>query len=161
MTLIRPAAPSEAAALSAIARASKAHWGYSEELLELWSDALAVTPDFIAEHTVFCAVDRGSVVGFAALCAITDGVELEHLWVVPERIGTGVGQALLCAAVVRARRAGATRMRIVSDPNAAGFYERHGAERVGVIEGRPPGRRLPEFLLALEPADGAGAEPQP
>ena len=40
---IRRAQPHEAAALTDIAHRAKRHWGYAEELITLWRDALTVT----------------------------------------------------------------------------------------------------------------------
>jgi Acetyltransferase (GNAT) domain len=64
-----------------------------------------------------------------------------------QQIRSGVGRALLAHAVAEARQLGAERLTILADPNAAGFYERNGAARIGevpsdAVPGRPglPGR---------------------
>ena len=50
----------------------------------------------------------------------------------PDRIiRSGVGRALLAHAVAEVRQRGAERLTILADPNAAGFYERNGAVRIG------------------------------
>ena len=41
---IRPARPAEANELTQIAIRSKAHWGYSQELIDIWAEDLRVTP---------------------------------------------------------------------------------------------------------------------
>jgi GNAT superfamily N-acetyltransferase len=58
---------------------------------------------------------------------VSGEVELEHLWVSPEHIGTGIGRALFDHAVRRAAALGATTLSIEADPNAEGFYRRMGA----------------------------------
>ena len=54
---------------------------------------------------------------------------------------------LLRHAVDRAHVAGAAVLRITSDPNAVGFYERRGARQVGSIASSIPGRDLPLMEL--------------
>ena len=144
----RPALPSESALLSGIAHDAKARWGYPADLLELWSDELCVSPEFIVANYVCCACIGGETVGFAAVCESADGAELEHMWVRPDRMGQGVGRDLLEHVLEDMHARGVPTLRVVSDPNAEGFYLRMGARRVGETDSIPPGRRLP--LLVLE-----------
>jgi len=78
--------------------------------------------------------------------------ELEHMWIKPEYIGTGVGRALFLHLKERAVNLGLPALEISSDPNAEGFYQRLGAKRIGdvrsEIEGEP--RVLPRMTVALE-----------
>ncbi|MGH8259028.1 MAG: GNAT family N-acetyltransferase, partial [Steroidobacteraceae bacterium] len=61
---------------------------------------------------------------------------LEHLWVEPQRMRQGVGSALLGMACREVREAGHAWLELVADPNAVGFYRRHGALKVGEVLGR-------------------------
>ena len=77
------------------------------------------------EHEVAVAEDEGAVVGAVVAAPGT----LEHLFVVPERWGTGVADALHDAALAVSREAGAEVCRLeVLEENrrARRFYERHG-----------------------------------
>jgi Predicted acetyltransferase len=56
---------------------------------------------------------------------------MEHLWVLPNAMGQGVGRALFTHAVQRAKAFGVEAIEIECDPNAEGFYERMGATRIG------------------------------
>jgi GNAT superfamily N-acetyltransferase len=56
---------------------------------------------------------------------------LNKLFIEPRHIRGGVGRALLAHAVAEARRRGAEQLTILADPNAAGFYGRNGAVRIG------------------------------
>ncbi len=135
---ISRAVPQDAGELTEIALAAKRHWGYPERWIELWREALTITPRLAAEGEVWVAEEGGRKLGFYALSA--SGRELEHLWVVPERIGEGVGQSLFSHALSRAAELGAETILIESDPNAEGFYARMGAvkigERVSELDGR-------------------------
>ena len=146
---IRRARAEEARLLQRIARTSKGHWGYPEEYLRLWEHDLSVTADFVERHPVWCATLGAKVVGFYALSDEGETRELEHMWVDPEHIGTGVGTCLFRHALDVLRAAGATALRIASDPHAETFYLRMGARRIGDVPSTPEGRRLPLLEIAL------------
>jgi GNAT superfamily N-acetyltransferase len=139
--------PSEAYALTEIAFAAKRHWGYWERWIAHWCSLLTVTPHFVATHATYAARDNQGILGFSALAQSADMLWLEHLWVLPSASGRGVGRALFHRAQQRARDLGFATFEIESDPHAAGFYERMGAERVGtnttLLDGQP--RELPIF----------------
>lgn len=153
---IRDAAPADAARLSEIARAAKAHWGYPAAWLERWRDELTLTADAIADRTVRVATgDDGAPLGFAATSAAgSPRRELEHLWVDPAAMGRGVGRALLRDALRAAHAAGAVGLSILSDPHAAPFYLRCGARPAEDVPAPMPGapeRTLPRLHLDTEP----------
>lgn len=129
MEILR-ARPEDAEALSRIAFAAKRHWGYPERWMEIWREALTVTPQFVRRNEVYVTVVYGEPAGFYALVGEGEEVELEHLWVLPERIGTGIGRALFEHAVGRAVALGAGTLKIEADPHAEAFYRRMGARRV-------------------------------
>jgi GNAT superfamily N-acetyltransferase len=152
LVTIRPAVPSEAEVLTGLALVGKRHWGYPEPWLQTWRGLLAISPDYVAAHVVYCAEDgTGRVVGFYALEHDGGGCRLEHLWLEPSLIGTGLGRRLFEHAVEAARALGAAEMLIEADPNAEGFYLHMGARRVGETVSRLTGteRVLPQLCYAL------------
>lgn len=151
---LRPARGDEADALTELALRSKAHWGYSDEFIEACRDELTVDPQDIASGRVVVAVVDGGLGGFSTLVGHPPVAEVEALFVEPEHIGAGIGigTTLFVALCDGARRAGFSRLLIEADPNAAGFYERQGAVKVGDRpSGSIPGRRLPLLELDLAP----------
>lgn len=128
---IRSAEPTDSSALTRVAREAKASWGYPADWLREWEETLSFPPDYILRHTVLMAELEGRVVGVGALEETPNGLEVGHLWVLPEAQGHGVGRALLERMVELARERGARSLRIESDPNARAFYERFGAVLVG------------------------------
>ena len=146
---IRAALPTDALRLTAITHAAKLHWGYSDELMALWDADLTVTPQFIDDHPVFCAVQGDEIVGFYALSRQGATFDLEHLWVDPPHMGAGVGARLFEHAVCTVRTLGGSQLTIASDPHAEGFYQRMGARRVGEAPSRPEGRTLPVLALLI------------
>jgi ribosomal protein S18 acetylase RimI-like enzyme len=144
---ITMAHPSDAEELTAIAFAAKRHWGYPETWIEYWRQQLTVTPAFITAHETFVAREGGRILGFAALSREVGTLYLEDLWVLPEEMGREVGRALFRRAQQRGRVLGFDSIEIEADPNAAGFYERMGATRVGTHSSMLDGcrRELPVF----------------
>jgi GNAT superfamily N-acetyltransferase len=143
--MIRRAVANDAAALTAIAHAAKRHWKYPEAWIALWQRDLTVSPEFIERYPVHAAVEADVLVGFYALTFASADCELEHFWVVPARMGTGIGRMLFEHAVERCRAIGAGRLWISADPNAEAFYRRLGARRVGDVPSTPAGRTLPRL----------------
>ena len=116
--------------------------------------ALTVQPDFIITHETHSAVVENRTVGFYALGCKGDRLNLQHLWVLPDAMGQGVGRWLFAHAVERVRDLGFGVLEIESDPNADGFYQRMGARRIGtrvtVLEGRR--RELPVLVYEVDQA---------
>lgn len=147
---IRPARTGEAAALSALALRSKAHWGYDAAFLDACRDELTLRDDELAPRRTLVAELDGAVAGFGTLEGEPPYGELGMLFVDPSAIGRGLGGALLAALVAQARSAGFTRLAIDADPNAEAFYLAHGAVRVGAVaSGSVPGRVPPQLELDL------------
>jgi len=141
--MIRDATAADLAPLSALARRSKAHWGYDDAFMAACADELTVTPDMLDNQTVRLFEDSGTRHGFYAVSVKNREAGVELFFVDPPAIGRGVGAALWHDLVLRAQ-AGATGVRIESDPEAEGFYLRMGAVRTGLCpSGSIPGRRLP------------------
>jgi GNAT superfamily N-acetyltransferase len=157
--VIRRALAGEADALTAIAHAAKRHWGYPEEWIARWRDALTVTPAYVRDHAVFVAAEDDVPRGFYALSTEGTSAILDHLWVTPERMGAGMGRALFRHAAETARAQGATRLEIDSDPHAEEFYQRMGARRIGEVPADVDGVRrvLPRLELILCTASGETA----
>lgn len=153
MQILR-AIPDHAATLTAIAFAAKRHWGYPGRWIECWRDALTITPEFIvSHHTYIAVVDRG-IAGFYALGRVESGLDLIHLWVLPDAMGGGIGRALFLHAVEQTRLLGYRALSIESDPNAEGFYRRMGARRVGMTIGEVEGEQRELPVLVVDVVEG-------
>ncbi len=148
---IRRARPEEAEALSEIALAAKRHWQYPESWIEQWRSDLTITPDFVSNNEVFVAILAGEVAGCCALVMTKSLAEIEHMWIKPEHMGSGVGRALFAHARARAAERGASMLELSADPNAEGFYERMGAKRIGEVRADIDGqqRLLPRIRMQL------------
>ncbi len=150
---LRPATADEAQTLTEIAHDAKRHWGYPERWINHWQADLTILPDYLANNHVFVAEKDDQIVGFYSLVDRKDKAELDHMWVAPEQMGTGVGKALFMHAMQLAAGRNISEVEILSDPNAEGFYSKMGAYRIGesvsAIDGQP--RSLP--LLSVKPGN--------
>jgi len=148
---IRRAAPDEAATLTAIAHDAKRHWGYPAEWIERWKVDLTITPDFIANNEVFVAILSHEIAGCCALVVNDSLAEIEHMWIKPEHIGSGIGRELFDHVRDRANELHLPALELSADPNAEGFYQHMGAVRVGDVRADMNGqsRVLPRMRIDL------------
>src|SRR5690348_7704157 len=146
--IIRPASIDEASVLTRIALDAKRYWGYPEHWIKHWEADLTISPEFIRDNHVYVAEADGEVRGFYALCVSGAKAELEHMWVTPDCIGTGVGKELFLDAMERAAALDVRDVEFTADPNAAGFYERMGARQIGETDS--PIDDLPRKLPRLK-----------
>ena len=147
---MRRATADHAAALTDLAHRSKDYWGYGPDLIRLWETDLTLQPSYIEANEIQVARRDEEIVGMYALESRGNEVSLEHFWVEPAQMGQGVGRALFVHAVGQARKSGARRMRIESDPNAEPFYAKMGARRVGKAPSTPAGRMLSVLIYDLQ-----------
>jgi N-acetylglutamate synthase-like GNAT family acetyltransferase len=146
---IRQARPLDADTLTGIAHDAKRHWGYPDHWIEKWQADLTISPEYIDSNQVFLAEENEQVVGFYALTVADNKAELDHMWVSPGRMGTGVGKALFVHAMEQAAGQNLSKVEIVADPNAEGFYQKMGAYRSGesISETDPQPRVLPRLTV--------------
>ena len=146
----RRARPDESAVITDLALRSKRRWGYDEAFMAAAHADMQITPELIASAVTVVAERDGVLLGCYVLSVEPEGPTLHDLWVEPAVIGTGVGAELWKHMLASARQAAFRSVRIVSDPNAAGFYARMGAQRIGEVESCVvPGRVLPVFEVAI------------
>jgi molybdenum cofactor cytidylyltransferase len=137
---IRAALNHESGLLSDLATRAKAHWGYSEEMLERWKAELTVSASDIAAHLTFVATIEEIVAGFYSLLPSAGPWTLNHFWVSPQYMHRGIGRSLLTHALDTAVGRGASVVKVDADPNAEGFYVQCGALRLGEVSAPIPGQ---------------------
>lgn len=140
---IRNAEAVEASELTAIAFAAKRYWGYPETWIDMWADELSVSGEYIRENRVFLATDGTRALGWCALSEERGDYWVDYCWVLPEAKGHGIGRALIHQAFRLAAELRAPTLKVVSDPNAEGFYCKLGFRRIGERPSVPNGRLLP------------------
>ena len=147
--MIRRARPDEAELLHALTGRSALHWGYEPEFLDWESEALAVTPEFLARSDTWVLEEDGVIAGYCSLVGQPPEISLDKLFVEPDLIGTGRGKQLWLHAIEMAREMGAEELTFAADPKAAPFYRAMGAEWVREEETTRPGWNLQWFRFPL------------
>lgn len=130
---LRRATAEDAAAMSALALRSKAHWGYSPATIDTWREALHVDPAKLASRHAFVATQGDAIAGFYAITPGGHAWVLEDLWVDPSHMGQGIGRLLMRHALATAWEGGAQLVTADADPNAEAFYVACGGKRVGAV----------------------------
>lgn len=120
--------------------------------MEAWRDILTITPALIAVNPTYIAMEDDRAVGFYLLTTEGDGLHLDHLWLLSEAMGRGIGRALFEHASTRGKALGFLAIQIEADPNAEPFYVRMGAGRIGTHETIVNGqsRQLPVLRYAFD-----------
>lgn len=138
------ATDTELAALSDLCLRSKAHWGYDKGFMDACRDVLTVRAEDLSHPMAVVRTEDGFA-GIVRLDLSKPEPELSKLFVCPDHMGKGVGSCLIIWAKNEARAGGHDWLRVESDPEAAPFYESHGAIRVGVV----PSEAIPNRVLPL------------
>jgi ribosomal protein S18 acetylase RimI-like enzyme len=132
---IRDAELDEVWALESLQRRSSSVWELNGDRPTTPRDAVELPADAIRERRVRVAVGpRDLRVGFSVVRPIRGRVcELHGLFVEPEFARRGVGRLLIADVIARARGGRATRLDVIADPRAEGFYEKLGFRLAGQV----------------------------
>jgi GNAT superfamily N-acetyltransferase len=134
--------------LSELCLRSKAVWGYDDKFIEACRGELLFSPhDLESTHVAVAEEDR-KILGVVQVRIGADNADLLKLFVEPEVLRKGTGQALFAWAIEISRRMGAHQLMIEADPDAVPFYRRMGARDAGTApSGSIPGRMLPRLTF--------------
>ena len=147
----RPAEIKDIEVLNQISLASKRYWNYPEEWIQRWKNDLSIKESDLIDLVILVVTINDELKGF---CAIREGdsyYEVEHLWLLPETIGKGLGKALLLTSLERVVSQNLPIL-VEADPNAEAFYKKQGFVTYDKKESFPKGRYLP--LMKLEKSRG-------
>jgi len=150
---IRKVKSSESSQLTQLAHLAKAYWGYSPEFMRAFDEELTFqAEDLDDQHSLFrVGTYNDKICSFYALRFESDTqVEMTALFVEPTMLGKGIGRRLFEHAAKKARKRGANKMMIHSDPYAEKFYLKMGAINIGDVQSRSvEDREIPllEFTL--------------
>lgn len=136
--------------LTQITKKSKAHWGYSNEQIEIWSPYLTVSKEYIKTNSVYNLQIEDRIVGYYSFFHESENIiKLDNLFVLPEFIGKGLGKILMSDFLMRLKNQGIQKVVLNSEPNAEDFYAKFGFVKVGQIETSIKDRYLPIMELKI------------
>jgi len=137
--------------LTVLTKKSKAYWGYSEEQIEMWSEVLTISKEYIATKSVYKLVVNNEIVGYYSFFHESEEtIELDNLFVWPDFIGKGFGQILMKDFLLRLENSGIKKVVLDAEPKAEKFYEKIGFVKVGEMETSIKDRLLPKMELLLD-----------
>jgi len=136
--------------LTNITKKSKAFWGYSEDLLLVWDDALTITEDYIKKNEVYKFSTENKIVGYYSYIVEENlTIKLDNLFLIPQYIGKGLGTLLMNDFLNRIQNQNYKRVYLESEPYAEGFYKKHGFITIGTLETAVNERFMPVMELEL------------
>jgi GNAT superfamily N-acetyltransferase len=148
---IRDARPVDVDALRELyRRASLSNEGDRANLLAN-PDVLEWAADSVAEGRTRVAVLDDRVVGFVTTI-VADELEIDDLFVDPDRMRQGVGRALVEDVTELARTRGGRRIAVTANEHALAFYEAMGFVSEGFVD--TLFGSSPRMFLALDAAPG-------
>ena len=122
MLTVRTAGAADLDALRAVFRRASLSNAGDREVLLAHPDVL-VWPDTIAEGRTRVAIeDDGAVAGFASTVVVDGVLELEDLFVDPDRMRRGVARRLVDDVLATARSQGFSQLEVEANPHAMAFY---------------------------------------
>jgi N-acetylglutamate synthase-like GNAT family acetyltransferase len=147
---IQPANTNDHEILTNITKKSKAFWGYSEDLLLVWDDALTITQEYINTHPVYTFATDDKIVGYYSYILEDEhNIKLDNLFLLPQYIGKGLGSYLITDFLNRIQNQNYKRVYLNSEPYAEGFYKKHGFQTIGKLETAVKDRFMPVMELGL------------
>lgn len=147
---IRKALDVDSKELTRIAFAAKKHWDYPQEYYQVWENELTITPDYIEKNDVYLASDEGGKLGFYSVINWKEEIYLDHIFIDPRFLKQGIGSQLIRHLIENQEKKGVRQIKILVDPNAAGFYDKIGAKLVEYVPSNIEGRLIPLYLLEID-----------
>ena len=148
---IKKAIPNDHKILTEITKKSKAYWGYSDEQIEIWSEFLTVSKEYIETKSVYYLIVEDQIIGYYSFFHESENIiKLDNLFVLPDFIGKGFGKILMNDFFIRLKNIDVEKVILNSEPNAEEFYTKFGFVKVGQIETSIKDRYLPIMELLIE-----------
>lgn len=93
------------------------------------------------------SLERDMVLAFATL---GKGLWLDHMFLLPSVIGTGIGRTMIDHLKSQSAKRNISRIDILADPCARGFYEKMGCSYVREVASTIVGRTTPHLVLFMQ-----------
>lgn len=150
MLKIIKANPDDDKILTHITKKSKAHWGYSDEQMEKWSQDLTITKDYIKKNKVYKLFLNNKTIAYYSYFNVNENtVKLDNLFVIPEEMRKGYGKLLMNDFLNKINNEKRGKIILEADPNAEIFYKSFEFIKTSQIATSVENRFLPFMELKL------------
>lgn len=160
LSKIRKAASGDHGELTELSFASKRYWQYPDHYFAAWQSELTISGSYLEQNVVYVAEDKGIIVGYYALVLLEKdlllpgqtldrGYWLDHMFILPEYIGKGLGRKLFAHVCSLCIKEGITRFELLADPYAREFYEKMGCVYIKDVSSSIEGRTTPLLRMNL------------
>jgi len=112
--------------INSLIRNSKSFWDYPKSYLERAIPLLMVDESYLNTNCSFEIRIDDELVGFIAFAKKGNERHLDHLWIAPSRIKTGIGHQALLFTESLAQELGWSELFTYPDPPAEMFYLKNG-----------------------------------
>lgn len=119
--------------INSIIERSKRYWNYSESYLEAAIPLIQIDINWLKRHLGYSIFDDNELVGFLGVEQGQGVWTLDHLWVSPNKIRCGLGKKAIDFIISEAQKFHVTKIYLLPDPPAEGFYLRQGAQQTGKV----------------------------
>lgn len=119
--------------INSIIECSKRYWDYSEDYLKAAIPLIQIDAKWLHKNRGYSIFDDDELVGFLGVQQDKDSWVLDHLWISPGKIRTGLGSKAVDFIVREAQKANITKILLLPDPLSEGFYLRKGAHHTGKV----------------------------
>ena len=158
--MFRQANTKDATALTKLSFDSKGYWDYPGSYFNIWADELTVSTEYIKNNDVQVYTIWDSIAAYYSIVKLDNDIEiggvllnsgnwLEHMFVTPQHIGSGIGAKLFSHLRQRSLERGIVELGILADPNAKGFYLKMGCVYVKEYPSTIKNRTTPYLKLKL------------
>lgn len=136
--------------LTELTKRSKAHWGYSDEQIQIWSEQLTISGSYIENTSVYKLVIDTTITGYYSFYnKDVYTIKLDNLFILPEYICKGFGRILMNDFFLRLKSTDTKKVILDSEPNAEEFYIKLGFIKTGQNLSSIKDRFLPVMELKI------------
>ena len=158
--MIRRANIDEFEVLTEISFDAKRYWNYPQEYYDIWKDELTITKNYIESNEVFLFEENNIIKAYYSLIhlekdlsisgiVLQRGWWLEHMFLRQYFIKKGIGSQLFDHMIGFLENKAISKINILVDPKAAGFYKRMGCDFIEEYPSSIEGRTTPYYIKRI------------
>jgi GNAT superfamily N-acetyltransferase len=158
---IRKAKLGEETILSELSFSSKSYWNYPPDYMKRWKPELTISGEYLSNNVVFVLESKNEILAYYSIVNLREpnvigeieiekGTWLEHMFVRPDMIGKGLGKRLFMHMTDFCKMNSISEIKILSDPNSKGFYQKMGCKYIFEYPSTIKNRTTPYMIYKIK-----------